>query len=250
MTARSELWNKSPELALLVDAISEAGIGSSTITAIIGALNTAAASGAVTDTDLMMAYVKQLVTAIQLIPTTAMRGTDSAYLAANGARIRQYKDIWCTAQTNTIVITTAGADIVFPNVVVAAAGSARGLPTGVTITEAFLLLMFDILDTSAAANYIKTAADTISIKISTDANFGLGVTAWTSVVGDWYTPASGMSSQVIIGSTDIAAELTATGAGTYNIQSDETTNTKGLESQGATMVLKNLRSGLRIYYSL
>jgi len=58
----------------------------------LGTKATAAADGAVTTTDYLMAYIKQLVTELQvvdalvdLIPTTAMRGTDSAMLAVNGA---------------------------------------------------------------------------------------------------------------------------------------------------------------------
>jgi hypothetical protein len=58
------------------------GTDSAFLAAVGGALDDAAAEGAVTNTDTAMAYIKQLVTAIQLIPTTAMRGTDSAALAS------------------------------------------------------------------------------------------------------------------------------------------------------------------------
>jgi len=54
--------------------------------AIVGEIDTAAAEGAVTEEDLLMAYVKQLVTAIQQIPTT-MVGTNSAFLAAVGGAL-------------------------------------------------------------------------------------------------------------------------------------------------------------------
>lgn len=62
------------------------------VIASLGTKATDAATGAVTTTDYLMAYIKQLVTELQvvdalvdLIPTTVMRGTDSAMLAANGA---------------------------------------------------------------------------------------------------------------------------------------------------------------------
>jgi len=58
------------------------GTDNAFLAAVGGALNDAAATGAVTDTDTAMAYLKQLVTNILLIPTTAMRGTDSAALAS------------------------------------------------------------------------------------------------------------------------------------------------------------------------
>lgn len=66
MTARSDLWNRAPELALLVDAI--AALPSTAATAaVLGALNDAAATGVVTTTDTGMAYIKQLVTELQVV---------------------------------------------------------------------------------------------------------------------------------------------------------------------------------------
>ena len=56
--------------------------------AIVGELDTAAATGAVGDDKTVMAMVKQLVTAIQQIPTTAMRGTDDAALATDLATMQ------------------------------------------------------------------------------------------------------------------------------------------------------------------
>ena len=50
--------------------------------ATLGTKATPAASGAVTTTDYFMAYIKQAITLLLLIPTTAMRGTDSAALAS------------------------------------------------------------------------------------------------------------------------------------------------------------------------
>jgi hypothetical protein len=69
----------------VVDAIPTTamrGTDNAALASVVGALNDAAAAGAVTDVDTAMAYIKQLVTAIQLIPTTAMRGTDNAALAS------------------------------------------------------------------------------------------------------------------------------------------------------------------------
>ena len=67
------------------------GTDSAFLASVGGLLNDAAAAGAVTDADTAMAYIKQLVTAaianataVGLIPTTAMRGTDGAALVASG----------------------------------------------------------------------------------------------------------------------------------------------------------------------
>jgi hypothetical protein len=163
-----------------------------------------------------------------------------------------YKDIWCTAQLNEITIGTTGADKDFPDVVVAAQGSARGLPLNAIATEAYLLMMFDTVDTSAAANYIKTAGDDIRVMIDGQAWTDAPI-AYTSVVKDWYTPASGMASHAIIGGANVVLAtygVTTTGVGTYHVGTDETAATKGLEAQGASLVMYNVRTGLRIYYKI
>lgn len=186
-------------------------------------------------------------------PFTAATGEVTYVIVpSNSGSTIQYKDIWCTAQLDNVTITTAGADKDFPDVVVAAQGSARGLPLGAVVTEAYLLMMFDLLDTSAAANYIKTASDDIRVMIDGQAWTDAPI-AWTSVAGDWYTPASGMSSQVIIGAANVLLAtygVTTTGVGTYHVGSDETACTKAIESQGATLAFKNLRTGLRLYYRM
>jgi len=296
------------------------GTDNAALASVLGALDSAAATGAVTDTDVAMAYIKQLVT--DVIALTSAVGTNmvvtgtfttgsatvpadtdrneaddywngcilvpltgdvafqprviddfanstgvftlrKAFTAATGTVTyaiipRQdsvptgFKDIWCTAQINDITITTAGADKDFPDVVVAAQGAARGLPLNSTCTEAYLLMMFDTLDTSAAANYIKTAADDIRVMIDGQAWTDAPI-AWASVAGDWYTPASGMASQVIVGANNVVLAtygVTTTGAGTYHVGTDETAASKALESQGATLALKNVRTGLILYYKI
>jgi hypothetical protein len=164
------------------------------------------------------------------------------------------KDIWCAAPTNAAVITTPGTEFVLPNVVVSAQGSTGGLPTGAVVKEAYLLMMCDLLDTSAAANYIETAGDGIYFKISTETHYA-HLCAYTSVAGDWYTLASGMSGQIVIGTTNLVNAtygVTTTGVGTYNIMSPETTESlaKAITAHGATMVMKNLRTGIRFIYNM
>ncbi len=168
--------------------------------------------------------------------------------------VKHILDVWATGTvSNTaVLLTTAGADMDFPDVVVAAAGSVRGVPTGATVVEAYLLMMFDCLDTSGAANYIKTAGDDIRVMIDGQA-WNNAPIAWTSTIGDWYTPASGMSSQVIIGAANVVLAtygVTTTGAGTYHVGTDESVAAKGLESQGATLIMKNIKTGLRLVYTL
>lgn len=295
---------------------------SEAVKATIGLINTAAATGAVTDTDLAMAYIKQIVTDVIALnaanpaimatgtfttssttvprdtgrteaedywngciiipltgdaalqprviadytttndvftletPFTAAPGTVAYVIVpANSGSKTFYKDIWCTAQTNNVAIHAAAGviDLDFPNVVVAAAGSARGLPLGAIVTEAYLLMMFDLLDDSAAANYLDASKD-IRVKLSTEAHWAEAPVAFTSVAGDWYTLASGMSSQVIIGAADVVAtygvQTAGSGAATYNIGSDQTENATALTALASHLQMKNLRTGLRIYYRM
>jgi hypothetical protein len=58
------------------------GTDNAALASVVGALNAAAASGAVGDTTVAMGYLKQAVTLLLAIPTTAMRGTDGAALAS------------------------------------------------------------------------------------------------------------------------------------------------------------------------
>lgn len=62
--------------------LSKRGTNNAALASVLGALNDVAAAGAVTDADTQMQYVKQLVTLLLLVPTTAMRGTDNAALAS------------------------------------------------------------------------------------------------------------------------------------------------------------------------
>ena len=160
-----------------------------------------------------------------------------------------YKDIWCTVQTNNVAIHAAAGviDLDFPDVVVAAQGAARGLPLGVVPTEAYPLLMFTLLDDSGAANYLDAAKD-IRVKVSTQGLWANGTVGFLSVAGDWYTLASGMREIVIIGALNVGAQLTPTGAGTYNFGSDQTENATALTCLASHLQMKDLKTGLRIYY--
>lgn len=168
---------------------------------------------------------------------------------------KYHKDFWCAAPTNTAVITTPGAEWALPNVVVPAAGTAEGLPAGATCVVAHLLLMFDPLNTSAAANYIETSGDGIYFKISTETHYA-HLVAYESVAGDWHALASsfspGQAIEGVVNLVNATYGVTVTGEGTYNILSPETTESlaKAITAHGATMVLKNLRVGLRLYYTV
>jgi len=240
-----------------------------TTLAAFGGVATAGATGAVTDTDLLMAYIKQLVTAILLIPTTAMRGTDSAALAAvlgalntaaatgavsdakaGMAYLKQLvtQNVSCmifpSAPDDIIVIDSTASDIDFPSVVVA------GLPTGATILRVDVFVSIGaIFDTSAAENQIKTGTtDELRVKLAAG--------AWgTDDVQALVFPALGLQvdadayrgGTVLFGGVDVKSEVT--GNGTYNFRSEETEASKGVESTGDSLELLDVQTFIRIWFN-
>lgn len=250
------------------------GTNSAALASVLGALDSAATTGAVSSSDLVMAYVKQLVTegiardtAIGNIPTT-MVGTDSAFLAnvggaldssaATGAvssgklAMAYLKQLvtqgvtmmsWASVADDIIVIPGSGADLTFPNVVVA------GIPTGATLIRAEVILNIGaILDTSSAENQIKTGTtDSLWIKVSggswgsDDIECLVFTALGLQVDADAYRGGATM-----FGAIDVKSEVT--GNGTYNIASRETDRAKGVEATGATLELLDVTTMIRIWF--
>ena len=158
-----------------------------------------------------------------------------------------FKDIYCAdaSVSNPTAFTDAAANIALPDVIIGAAGAVNGLPVGSIITQVNLILLANLLESSAAANYINAAAKTLRIKLSTG-NWGANdIVAATMLNGDWYTPASAMSSIAKIYSTDISSVVS--GPGTYNI-STRTDAGDAIVVLAASLALKGCTTGLRVYY--
>ncbi len=188
--------------------------------AMLGAVDTAAATGAVTSTDLLMAYMKQRVT--------------------QGVAHRTYK----STLEHIVAIPGTGADLTFPSVVVS------GLPTGATLISVELALTIgSIFDTSAAENQIKTGTtDSLWIKASGGAWGTDDIEALVFKALSLQT-ASGAyrSGTTIWGTIDVKSEVT--GNGTYNIASRETTRTKGVEATGGSLELHDVTTILDVWWS-
>jgi len=258
------------------------GTDSAALASVLGALDTAAATGAVSDVKLAMAYLKQLVTTLitvaadvanvdgSSIPT--MVGTNNAALAsvlgalnsaaATGAvsdakvAMAYLKQLvtqnvslmmFASAMEDIIVIPGTGADLDFPSVVVA------GLPTDCNILRVDMALVIGgLFDTSAAENQIKTGTtDQLFVKLSTD--------AWTGGAGvvDKCLDFTALSLQVdadayrggcvLYGATDIKAVIDANG--TYNFRSEETNKTKGVEATGGPIELLHVTTVVRVWFN-
>lgn len=236
----------------------------------IGAVDTATATGAVTDTDLMMAYVKQLVTAMLTVATDvagidgdAMKGTDDAALAsvlgaldtatATGdvtdsdltmAYLKQlvtqqnralhFMSFWSDLDASLAVNATA-ADANLPDIVVA------DLPSGATITRAIMLFKYASREDSSGSANMTDAAQTMSI----DAAAGRDsvVTAINLPTDSFATAASTKEGgDVVFGDNDVSAEVT--GNGTYY------STWELADVDGASLTFTDVQIGLLIWYSL
>jgi len=141
-----------------------------------------------------------------------------------------------------ITITNVGADINFPDIVVA------GLPAPPTIRRVVLaFLCGTINDISGVDNYINAANRTLRIKKAAG--------AWaTAIVGlvfanqSLYTFASTTRGGIpIFGDIDIKAMVDSNG--TYNIRSDQTTFGDPIIALNASLELYDVQVGFLVFYS-
>jgi len=244
------------------------GTDSAALAAVLGALNTAAATGSVSDAKLAMAYLKQLVTVILTIPTT-MVGTNNAALAAvlgalnSAAATGAVSDAkvamsylkqlvtqnvslmtFASAPSAIIVIPGTGADLDFPNVAVA------GIPSGATLLRVDMALVIGgLFDTSASENQIKTGtSDELRVKKSSGAWGTDDITCLDFTALSLQCKASEYRGGcVLFGALDIKGEVDANA--TYNFRSEETERTKGVESTGGGLELLDVTTLVRVWFN-
>lgn len=190
-----------------------------TLESVLGALNDSAADGAVTSTDTVMAYVKQLITQNSTMKIFA-------------------------GSTGVVTVPGTGADLDFPNVVV------QNLPTGVNVVYAdAVLVVGSTLDSSASENQIKTGTtDAIYVKASAGSWGSNDISAIPVPALSFETEASKYGGGgVVWGNTNLSSVIT--GNGTYNFRSEETNRTKGLEATGASLELHTVSIVVRLWHS-
>jgi len=135
------------------------------------------------------------------------------------------------------------ADLDFPDVAIA------GLPSGITIARADLVLIIGaLLDTSTAENQIAAADKKLRIKISTGAWGTNDIPALTFVQNSLECGASAYrGGTVLFGATDIKAVVTADG--TYNLRSDQTERTDAVIATGDTLELLDVSAVIRVWFN-
>ena len=126
-----------------------------------------------------------------------------------------------------------GTDVALPSVIVA------DLPIGATVTAAYALFKFRIVEnTNAAANQLQ-GTQSIQVKLAA----GAYINAIDFANAEFAVPASTkQGGDVIIGDNDIKAQVA--GNGTYNVQW-----TAALVDQ-ANLEFKTVQTGLQIWYSV
>jgi hypothetical protein len=152
-----------------------------------------------------------------------------------------FLDNW-SPPANKITISDVGADLTFPDIVVAA------LPSDLTIKKVVLILSVRALaDISAADNYINGAAKTLRIKKASGAWGVDDVVGITFPNQGLYCKASAKEAgPVIIGDTDLSALVNANGI--YNVASRQTVSGDALVAFGASLELYDIQVGLRIFW--
>jgi len=195
----------------------------------------------------------------------AMRGTDSAALASSwtaglatalgnyDATRAGYLDalnrdrpsmLFPSAIPKAIIAVPAvAADLAFPDIVIA------GLPSGITIARADLVLVIGgLFDTSAAENQIAAAAKTLRVKLSTGAWGTDDIVALTFVQNSLQVDADAYrGGTVLFGATDIKSVITANG--TYNFSSEETERSEGVIATGASLELLDVSVIIRVWFN-
>ena len=142
-----------------------------------------------------------------------------------------------------IAVPASAGDLDFPDIVVA------GLPSGISIARADLVLIIGVLfDTSASENQIAAAAKTLRLKLSTGAWGTDDMVALTFVANSLQCGASAYrGGPALFGGIDVKAKVTADG--TYNLRSDETESGEGVVATGASLELLDVSAVLRVWFN-
>ena len=177
---------------------------------------------------------------LDAIPTTAMRGTDSAATETKQdaqdvllARIELSAVMWGGIEDELVL--KSGADPAAPD---AATKFTPDIPAGVTITRAFLLMKFREITCAAAANYIGTLGYVQLQKAG--GSWLSGITVPTGILD----VASGAvaSGDVWIGKTDIKAQVADGVECEFKLVT--------LRSNADDLLIRDTQFGLQIYYTL
>ncbi len=182
--------------------------------AMLGDVTTSAATGAVTSTDYLMAYVKQLVT--------------------NSRRVVHEMVFWSDVD-NLITIDASAGDETLPPVTVAE------IPSGAVVLRVIAMIKIGAFEDTSTAENSLVLAGTEHIQI--DKTGGTYIDAIKLIAGQWLTGANAVrGGDFMIGNIDVASEVD--GNDTYEMKIENADVT------GASLLLRDVQTGLRVYFTL
>lgn len=193
-----------------------------------------------TKVDTVDGVVDAIKIVVDGIPTTAMRGTDSAATETKQdaqdvllARIELSAVMWGGIEDELTL--KSAADPAVPD---AATKFTPDIPSGATITRAFLLMKFREITCAAAANYVSTAG-VVQVKKAGGA-FLSGITIPTGILD----VASGAVApgDVWVGKIDVKAQVTDGTECEFKLLT--------LRSNADDLLIIDTQFGLQIYYTL
>ncbi len=209
---------------------------------VIGALNTAASTGAVSDAKATMAYIKQLVTELQVVDgivddileDTATTLPATLATVAKQNRVLCSMDFWSASQEE-VALTGAGGNKALPAVEVAE------IPSGATIVRVIAMFKFRMIEnhTYAGTNALE-GATSIQVKETDAGSYTNAITFVDAQFGLAQVTREG--GDFIIGTIDIASEVDANDGYSFQWTSAEAEET-GIN-------FNDVQMGLRVWYSL
>jgi len=167
------------------------------------------------------------------------RELQDLWAAINGLKeepdmTRPWVDLFPSDFTATVTITDSASDLDLPSVTLPA------LPTGCTLTHAYLIVTTGRKKDTSTANNALNGAQNIRIKISTGTWGVDDIAAINLVDGQLAVDASSVgTSDLLVGDNDIKAIITAAAA-TYNIRIEDA------NAVGADLVLSDVQCFIKL----
>lgn len=183
------------------------------------------------------------------IPTTAMRGTDNAYLAANGARIEVTKIQWCNPEDIKALISFAdtGADVDFPSVKFS--DGCGFIPSGATAQKVYLGVTFSArTDTSGSGNGLIGGKIRIMKSGGSWGTDDIIAQVWPAMC--YFVGADGtLGGDVVEGVLDLTSEVDSFNDVTYLVRSEETERGDAIVAAGSSLSLADVHTYLKVIYT-
>ena len=157
-----------------------------------------------------------------------------------GLKTLGFMEFWSDPPLYGLAITTVPQNLSLPDVVVS------GIPANATVIRVVACILADSKeDSSAAINYLNADAN---IRMIPPGGIGKGCVAISCALLQWITNASAKEGGITQwGNADLSDYFT--GDGTYQFRSLEVDVGDGLIALGTSLLLYDVKMGLRVYFT-